>query len=544
MSIPGVLSWFSILCALLASQLSAAEFGSGYEGPLADPAHWPAPTRFISPEGSDQASGRTPGEAWRTFAHAIAQLRPGDCLGLLDGQYDQENTGLIVVDSGNRGTAVHGQPDAPITIRAIHERKAVLVSEGLTPGLWMTRARYWNVLGLTVLGRDQATGENAPYHITMTGLEPVYALMAVNRSNHIALKRLLLARSNRQGRNANNHLSTVEDSRDVLVEECEAYWHHRHAFLCWQSERVTYRRNYINPRFHRGPGERGDEAIAFYRSSWSVAENNISEGYNLGFQAHGGLTYETREGGSYNKFFGNISLDSFNATRVDPRLTPYPQHHPAVGNHFRNFLVVRPRHFGIWLSSTTGTMVENVTVIGGARSGLVADQREDAPCEVVPGGCSLVVRNSFFADNAEWGVQTSYPEWQVEHSLFSGNGAGAVSGPGQEGRMRASNEIPIPERAGDPGECLVLVPDHSPRKGAGVDGSDIGANIIYRYEGAYLTRQPLWSPETGAFPQGGLVAGINDIPGESLFDVHTRLGVTPERLPYGKRATKRPAPGR
>lgn len=62
-------------------------------------------------------------------------------------------------------------------------------------------------------------------------------------------------------------------------------------------------------------------------------------------------------------------------------------------------------------------------------------------------------------------------------------------------------------------------------KGAGLNGADIGANILYRYENGVLTREPLWNPSTGEFPHGALVAGLNDVPGQSLFDVHRRLNV-------------------
>jgi len=62
-------------------------------------------------------------------------------------------------------------------------------------------------------------------------------------------------------------------------------------------------------------------------------------------------------------------------------------------------------------------------------------------------------------------------------------------------------------------------------KGAGKNGADIGANIIYRYEDGILTDQKLWDQTTGQFPCGATVSGMNDIVGSSCFDVNQRLNV-------------------
>ena len=62
-------------------------------------------------------------------------------------------------------------------------------------------------------------------------------------------------------------------------------------------------------------------------------------------------------------------------------------------------------------------------------------------------------------------------------------------------------------------------------KGAGKNGADIGANVLYRYQDGVLTNLPLWDPTTGKFPCGSVVTGMNDVPGSSCNDVHQRLNV-------------------
>ena len=75
------------------------------------------------------------------------------------------------------------------------------------------------------------------------------------------------------------------------------------------------------------------------------------------------------------------------------------------------------------------------------------------------------------------------------------------------------------------GSCIVFIPQSSPMKGAGKNGEDIGANILKRYEEGVLTNQSLWDADTGAFPCGAIVSGLNDVSSSSCFDVHERLNV-------------------
>jgi hypothetical protein len=69
-------------------------------------------------------------------------------------------------------------------------------------------------------------------------------------------------------------------------------------------------------------------------------------------------------------------------------------------------------------------------------------------------------------------------------------------------------------------------------KRAGKDGRDIGANIVYRYEDGVLTGTPLWDRDTGAFPCGAVVPGVND-GARACSNLHTRLNVNTNgcRLP-------------
>jgi len=495
--------------------------GSSYPGPGVNPAAWPSPTHYVAPDGSDENDGTSPESAWLTFAHAVAQLRPGDVLGAVDGVYEPQTTGLIHVDC--RAGAMEGTAEAPITVRAVNERRAILRSDGLVTAINAVNARYWNFLGLVAVGADKKAAQGN------------YHLIGVDYSHSISVKRCVVAYANRTGWNANNQLHSIRYSTDVTVEECEYYGHHRHALSLWKSHNCTARRNYVNPRHHRGPDARGDEAIVFYQSSWCIAENNISEGLNLGFQAHGGVTFDGLPGGGHNQFLGNISIGGWNATRTDSRLRPHTEIKPATGNIFRDFLVVRPQRFGIWLSSTTDTLVENATIYAGESDGFVADERGDGPYDEVPGGCSCTLRNSLIVGGAGAGVRTTYPQWLVESCLVTGNAGGDYLTEGA-GEVRDSLDLEPTGIGLGAGECIVYVPAGSQLRGAGTGGADVGANVIYRYVDGELTPEPLWDPITGEFPHGPTVEGISDVAGDSLFDVHARLNVNCNgcALPYSR----------
>jgi hypothetical protein len=540
----------SALILLLIGTLPAAaqQPGSRYQGPDPRPEFWPTPTHYISPDGSDDNEGTSPETAWQTFDHAVPHLRPGDVLGVMDGTYTIDTTGMIRVDCGINGSAWNGRYDEPITVRAVNERQALLDSDGETAAVHINRCRNWNVLGLTARGTDKEMEEGDTHRI---GNSPSADLVGVHHSKNIALKRILAIHSNRLGVNSNNHLFTIASSNHIMVEESEAYEHHRHAFMAWKSEHVTFRRNYVNPRDHYQwegfPEDRrqwSDEAIAYYRGSWGIAENNINEGRNVGYHAHGGDTYALQPGGSWNEFLGNIGLHNKHASRIDARIDPFVQARPAIGNVFRNFLVVGVANgLGLWYSSATDGFASNVTIYDGQGTGFRADSRSRPPCEEVApyGGCTHHLQNALVFENSGVGIENAQQDdWLVEYSNAYNNAGENFEPrdtPGDDrGHIQYSMSVDPTEMGLGAGECIVFVPARSNMKGAGKNGADIGANILYRYRNGRLTDQPLWNARTGAFPHGAVVEGINDRAGDSLFDVHERLNVNTNgcTLPYSR----------
>src|SRR5690349_16902572 len=105
--------------------------------------HGHAATYYLSPSGSDSASGTSRGSPWRTFTKAVAPLRAGDTLILLDGQYTSANCGGNGCGHGflqilnKTGTAT-----APITIKAQNQYKAWIHDDGTYAAVTIERSSY------------------------------------------------------------------------------------------------------------------------------------------------------------------------------------------------------------------------------------------------------------------------------------------------------------------------------------------------------------------------------------------------------------------
>ena len=90
---------------------------------------------YVATTGSDAAEG-TASAPWRTIAHALTQLAPGETLYVRGGEYreDIQNPSIRV-----------GRPDARIRVKAYPGERPVL--RGL---LWLDRPSYWTIDGLNV----------------------------------------------------------------------------------------------------------------------------------------------------------------------------------------------------------------------------------------------------------------------------------------------------------------------------------------------------------------------------------------------------------
>jgi hypothetical protein len=329
-------------------------------------------------------------------------------------------------------------------------------------------------------------------------------------------------------------------THDSLVEECEAYFFHRKGIsLAVRAARNTIRRNYVHSRFAADvcrdcegdssgqSSRRGDEGINLgYPGSDNLAENNISEGSYIGF------TVNASGASDRNRFYGNIAVDNdygFLVTSRGAGATKTP--HDTVLAHN---VAMGSTRAGVYFRGAENARASNLTILDTVSGhGLAADHssldhvNDAARCNKSTSPCgngtsSTHVDNTLVLNSAGIGLRIAMAQqeggWSISFSNAYNNRLNYS--PSNSPYLTDSTTV-------DPklGSCKIWIPDGSPMKGAGRDGSDIGASILYRYQSARLTGRPLWDPITGAFPSGTLVAGVNDIDGQSAFDVHRRLNV-------------------
>jgi hypothetical protein len=401
----------------------------------------------------------------------------------------------------------------------------MILADGWSSAIKVQNCSYWSFSGIYSRQVDN------PYVSGAVGFN-----IALLNSHHITLRRCLA-----YGVNRYLNVSTIllEHTDDSLIEECEAYFFHRKGISLGSASRNVIRRNYVHSRAAADlctgcegdtsgqSSRKGDEGINLaYPGSDNIAENNISEGSYIGF------SLSAKGASTRNRFYGNIAINNGLGYLVTSRgagPTRTPQQTVLTNNAAIASTIV-----GVYLRGAEETRISNMTVIdtqaGSSGHGIAADRShlnyitqasqcnaQTAPCG--NGGASTYIVNSLSVNNAGagFGINPALQEggWSVKHSNAHSNTWNFWP-----------TSIDLTDSAINPhlGACKVWIPDGSPMKGAADDGDDIGANILYQYENGTATTQRLWD-EAGRFPHGALVAGVNDVPGESAFDVHDRLNV-------------------
>jgi hypothetical protein len=464
-----------------------------------------AATYYLSLTGSNANAGTSTSAPWKTFSFAIPKLKPGDTLVLRDGTYTKATNGSLQMICGNRAgsNAVNGTSAQRITVKAENERQAFIKGDGSGYPLHMLGCAYWTIHGLRFEGRDLEASKAPNGHT-------VY----ITSSNNIIFRRNLVRFNNRY---KNGAIVSFGGSTASLIEENEVYSYSRNGL--GGGSRNTYRRNYINSRNHadisggltsNNPA-RGDTGYIYYPSSDNLVENNISEGNSTGFQLSAlGPTKD-------NKLYGNISLgDGYGALLTARGSGTDMMPHD---NLFVDFVAVDYSAVGFYARSAEGTQCRNCTLLGGTsgNNGLGVDVNSS---HLGDGYYSFFGTNLLAMNHSGGGVMIdrNIDQWSID---FANSFAAASFFKSYSGNYFHHTQSVDPEL----GACKVFIPESSPMKGAGQNGADIGANVLYRYENGVLTPEHLWNPTTGQFPCGAVIPRVNDIAGASCFDVHKRLNV-------------------
>ena len=475
----------------------------------------------------------SPGESLTSKA---SQLKPGDTLELQDGTY-----GMVHLDC--RTNARNGTAQRPITLKAHNERRAWLKGDGSTIPFKIYACAYWTIEGLRISSADNPNVQTPGSDASIFSADD----SAGGTSSHMVIRRTLFHTGNRYANGA-----AVILGNESLFEENEMYTWHRNGLGLGNNNEA--RRNYLNS--HRTPdlpgatgcaqphvpgtprcSGSGGGGILLYPGAGNLIENNISVDTNTGAEIQSAYGNASK-----NTFLGNIALNTdygfLGAARIenDGGAQMYPD------TMVKDQVVIGPRRVGLYARSPKNLLIDKATIL-------------------VSGSPSTVVGGAIFGRGSSGAIGDGSPSFAVSGLLVSGTGSGWAGGivvdtsifpSWQVSTSNAYSNPPCsPAMSGvqstDPqlGSCKVWIPDSSPMKALG-----IGANVLYRYEQGVLTKEGLWGLD-GSFPCGAKVAGVNDIPGQSCFDVHLQLNVNTNGCPFpqgytpgGGDSAKHPAPKR
>jgi hypothetical protein len=434
---------------------------------------------------------------------------------LLDGTYDGTTSGYPDVRCGTNAT--NGTADRPITVRADNERAALLNGDASGPPFFMQGCSFWTVEGLH--------GESGDFPNAPAGAVGGSIFVVDTNNAHIVLHRLIGAHPNRYRDSLGLYVG--DGSSNVLVEECEIYDFHFHAFEASHSIGVVFRRNYVNSRntadllggYVTLDPARGDHALHLWETQFAVAENNIAESVRNGYVVKAG---ETTVGSSTgNRLLGNVVVSpAHSGFLLDSHQcgtqAPCPQQsRVVVGTELTDDVTIGGGT-GILSNGTVNTVVNQFSAIGAA-SGVVMDK---APYNVGVGATSTTVNSLAVGFTTVGFSSMGETTWGFDHCAASTTSGVPAFSPAASPHVTSTVAL-------DPalGGCLVYLPMASPLRGAGAGGRDVGAEVVYRYQDGLLTTERLWDAVTEAFPCGAIVPGLNDDPTQSCIGVHQRLQV-------------------
>lgn len=492
---------------------------------------------YISPKGNDSNSG-SQAAPWKTFTHSIPILNPGDTLFLMNGTYNAAaGTGFINVNCSSG--ANDGTSGAPITVQAQNERQAHIQGDGSTEPFQIHNCSYWNVIGLYVSDIDFTTQHEND------------GTFALYDSSNLVIRRNLLYHANRC---FNNNLFFVSAVTNSLIEENELYFFHRWGIQLWSgSTGNEIRRNYVNPRGAFGAGNStcstyglGPAGIGPYHGQNNTFENNIVENpSNSDAGNHEG--FDNEADASNNSYLGNIAL---NMRFILAAHTENPQ---PTANKYADDVDINAPVAGFWIRGGLASTLNHDSVFGSSGElmgfGLNPGLGSNAPSGYT-GGFGMTVYNSQVVNLTSGSDGAHF----ISSDILSGSGPITFS---FDHDNNFNNSVtynpnsnvtnPLAVNPGF-GNCYLWVPAASPLHAAASDGTDVGATVLYQYVAGALTTNPLWDQATGApLFKGATVSGLNDVAGNSLFDISSRLNINQNGCVFpngytGSAASSPPAP--
>lgn len=425
-------------------------------------------TWYMAPNGSDRNNGLSQEKPLKSFFRAFRKMKPGDELILLDGTYSDKNgNGYIGYEGTHSEQILSGIKGGKKTVvRAKNPGKVTILGQ-LFVGRSFRKDHDIHIDGIRFEGGGRLYNSTRIY-ISNCGFHGAFG---IGTNDH----------------DLGNTMNLVEDSWIWASGE-------RLIAANYRADKNVWRRVVVRGDGCSKPGCLGsgnpNVGITVYESSNVSVQNVIVVDRVLG----GGSPYADfaaaqHTQGNYlfgrNEWLGTLSINSPDSGYY---LEPDQQGTLDPTIKINNAVAWNSRYAGINIARAgTNNLLENITVVSSGDDGI----------RIGPRLKTGLIRNTIVVDSGRFGINSAYPSEYVSvhgsaQSNFNQNGCRKKC---LNSDARRDGKIPSLKYP-------VRIERGSALSHAGSNGSDIGANIVFRYgkDGSYfgqagydtLTKTPLW----------------------------------------------------
>ncbi|UCH80902.1 MAG: hypothetical protein JSW20_14370 [Nitrospiraceae bacterium] len=427
-----------------------------------------ASTFYASNSGSGKTCSNkipcTPNYAINTMSS------PGDTVILKDGTYTGSSYMIAVTNSGSVG--------APIIIRAENDGNVIIDGRGSNPTFLIDLSS--RIHDITVEG---ITFQNSSKHV-----------VKVNYADRITFKRVSAYNAGFSS-TSDYHIFSVAYSTHVLLEDTSTAGFARFLYNIISDNNIIIRRCYgVKDVIYNGNNANVQGFMQIYNTSNSIVENCIARklpntGHNQGLMLwHSSNSAYPMDN---NELYGNVvyDFDSSIGFKIQSKI------YNVTGNRYLNNVSINNK-WGFSQAADDDLIVDKLTVVGatGYAFGVQAYNYEPKDPAFAMNG---VLKNSVLM-SSDTGLslnETTYLEKFTNEYYIYSNKKGSDPLTYNFKKMATQG---TGERIDQPnydisnfgkGAYLIALAEY---KVQGEGGSDIGAEVLYRYHDRKLTNVPLW----------------------------------------------------
>ncbi len=436
---------------------------------------------YISPYGNDSTGEGSEQDPWQTLRHGFSEMQGGDTLYMLEGIYTGAGNVINVYDgidtqppsgSVNGYTLISAVPGAHVYINgeSIYEIFTISARSYIK----FNHITWMNSAGGNVIHIHDDAGEI--HHIILKNCGAIGSQDEKDAGEY--------------GISGSNYSSAPDQrlTHHILIEDCWGAGAARIVLTIWRCENVVIRRFVGRWDYHTYIEGRPEGGTTSYESANVSFQNCILLDGNQNPDNYGGYgsmgTAQHTDDFPIDglEFLGNIALNWYGGFLLENDDSTTMRNVVVKNNVFWEQKREGKAAFSIAGGNKENVVIENNTIAHSVEYGVYTSS------ESVASG-NIVLRSSLIYNNAGTALMGS-PYLSTEYLNVYGNGnVGNIPGPNsiyEDPQMK----------------YIITIEESSPCSGMGYNGSDIGANVYFRYgrDGSFwgdegyneLSDVPLW----------------------------------------------------